>query len=129
MTSEERIERLLRAFEDAWAARDGTAAARLFSEDAVFTTPTFERAIGRAAIARSEQQAYDTYFSGTRVRVAVERLVFLRDDLALLHTTNSISRDDAVMVESHAMLVVDGRTGDWEIVGWHNMVPLGRPPD
>ncbi len=60
--------------EAAWAAHDGTAVAWLFREDAVFTTPTFERSIGRTAIARAEQQAYDTYSRGTRVQLHVEEL-------------------------------------------------------
>jgi uncharacterized protein (TIGR02246 family) len=128
MNHDDQIARVLRAFEAGWAAADGEAVSRLFRDDAVFTTPTFERSIGRAAIARSEQQAYDTYFAGTRVAFVVERSALLRDDLALLHTTNRIFRGDTAIVESHAMAVLDGAGGEWRIAGWHNLVPLQAPP-
>jgi uncharacterized protein (TIGR02246 family) len=128
MNHDDDIARVLRAFEAAWAARDGEAVAQLFAEEAVFTTPTFERSIGRAAIARSEQQAYDTYFRGTRVELHVEHATPLRDDVALLHTANRIFRDEQLVVESHAMVVLDAASGDWQIAGWHNLVPLQMPP-
>jgi uncharacterized protein (TIGR02246 family) len=129
MTVDAAIETLLRAFEAGWASRDGASIARLFAPNAVFTAPTFERSAGRDAIARSEQQALDTYFRDTRVALTIERLTPVRDDVVIVHTTNRVTRGQATVVESHAMFVAEETAGQWSIAGWHNMVALrGAPP-
>ena len=128
MTTMASIDAVLRAFEAGGAARDGDAVGRLFREDAVFTTPTFERSIGCAAIARSEQYAYDTFFRGTRVEFRIEHHTSLRTDLAVIYTANRIVRDTQLVIESHAMAVMDGASAEWLIAGWHNLVAMQGPP-
>jgi len=120
---------ILRAFEAAWAKQDGAAIAALFSAEAVFTTPLFERSIGRAAIERGEQHALNTYFRGTRVELLLEHATPLREDVAIVHTANRVMREGQLMVESHAMMVLVRRAGaGWEIAAFHNLVPLQGPP-
>ena len=53
------------AFIAAWMARDGTALAALFAEDADFVNVTGLWWRDRAAIARAHQYALDSFFSGT----------------------------------------------------------------
>ena len=129
MTAGVAVKNLLRAFESAWSSRDGGSIAQLFAPDAVFTAPTCERSVGREAIARSEQQALDTYFRDTQVALTIEQLTPVRDDVVIVHTTNRVTRAEVTVVESHAMFVAEQTAGRWSIAGWHNMVALaGGPP-
>jgi uncharacterized protein (TIGR02246 family) len=113
-------------FAAAWERGDATGIAAVFSEDAVFTTPEFQRFEGRAAIAEGQRSLYIGMTPRTRIAISIERLRWLRPDLALVHTENRITSIDASdqFPVSHAMLIVDGSSGQAEIVAFHDLVPV-----
>jgi uncharacterized protein (TIGR02246 family) len=127
MEIDKEIRALMAEFERRWNAHDGAAVAELFAADAIFTTPTLACSEGREAIARSEQEAYDTLFRDNRVRVQIERVRFLRPDVAVVNVANEILSGEEIFQTSHAMLVADSHGGRWRIAAWHNMVPLEAP--
>jgi uncharacterized protein (TIGR02246 family) len=87
---EQALEQLERRQAEAWANGDGTAWAATFTEDADFIDWMGGHLDGRAAIAESFQQGFDTFMAGTRLSTPEKRQVrFVTPDLAFIVTNGT----------------------------------------
>jgi uncharacterized protein (TIGR02246 family) len=85
MTSEERaLHALVYQLEAAWNAADGTAFAAPFSDDADFIHILGGYYTGRSAIEAGHRMIFGTIYKGSTVRYSVEKIRFVRPDVALV---------------------------------------------
>ncbi len=89
-------EGVLRAFIDAWHARDGAAIGALFTPDGDFVNVTGLWWHGPEAIARPHQYALDGFFAATRLKAGRTEVKDLGDVAILrsrLHLTGQLTPD------------------------------------
>jgi|SRR5215813_925037 len=133
IADEEQIRSLAAALAAAWSRCDAAGFANSFSADADFTSVRRERRHGRAEIAASHQSLFETVYRGTRLHTEVERIRPLRPGVAAIGIDSALYLADGSPVTGlggpqgntmHALAVVENRSGTWQIVAFHNMVPL-----
>ena len=69
----------------AWAKGDARLYGEQFAEDADFTVWNGTYVKGREAITRGHDEIFKTVYKGTKARVRVRSIRFLRDDVAVAH--------------------------------------------
>ncbi|WP_280265704.1 SgcJ/EcaC family oxidoreductase [Nocardia wallacei] len=117
----------------AWERADGAGFAATFTEDADFVAVTGEHIHGRAAIAESMQQGFDTFMAGTRIQPAQDRRVrFLSPDLAIVISSGvCVLRPGATECRPQDLSIQTRtaveRDGQWLITAFHNG-RVGPPP-
>ncbi|MCW2501987.1 MAG: hypothetical protein JWO79_271 [Actinomycetia bacterium] len=125
MTDEEQIHALWRQMEDGWSGGSGPRFAAPFAEDADFVTVRGEATRGRGEIADRHGALFDTAYAGSALAARVESIRYLRPDLALVHATSTVTPPGGrPPMTTHAQAVAERRAGGWQIVAFHNMVPL-----
>jgi len=130
------IHDIVRRCEAAWNAADGAAWAASFAEDADFVDILGKHHQGRVAIEAGHRHIFATIYKGSRAEYRVERVRFLRPDVAVafvharLWSRLAVAVDDprreahigATMSESQARsILMLARAGDrWQIVAFQN---------
>ncbi|MFJ8208695.1 SgcJ/EcaC family oxidoreductase [Streptomyces sp. NPDC096033] len=124
--SREEIQPVFDAMAAAWARADAQAFARVFSEDADFTSVRGDHVCGSAAIASAHAGLFATTYAGTTLLPTVQRVDRLRPDIAVAHVTNELRLGDgSVAHRMQAQAVLEHGPGDgWLIRSFINMVPL-----
>src|ERR1039457_3086676 len=85
MTGEERaLHGMVYQLEAAWNAADSASFAALFAEDADFIHILGGYYTGRAAIEAGHRMIFGTIYKGSSVRYSVEKIRFLRPDVAMI---------------------------------------------
>jgi uncharacterized protein (TIGR02246 family) len=85
MTGEERaLHGMVYQLEAAWNAADSASFAALFADDADFIHILGGYYTGRAAIEAGHRMIFGTIYKGSTVRYSVEKIRFLRPDIALV---------------------------------------------
>lgn len=124
MTSEERaIHGLVYQLEAAWNAADATAFASLFAEDAEFIHILGGYYSGREAIEAGHRMIFGTIYKGSTVRYSVEKMKFVRPDLAVVFLRQFLQffEDGAAReLQARPTILTDGRNGGWRIIAMQN---------
>lgn len=85
MTNDEKaLHQLVYQLEAAWNAGDGAAFAEAFADEADFIHILGGYYTGRAAIETGHRMIFGTIYKGSTVRYSVEKIRFLRPDIALV---------------------------------------------
>ena len=129
MQEQDQIAALIETFVKAWNAGDGDACAAPFAPDADFTAVTGLQVSGRDLIARGHREILATVFRGTRIRAAINRIRFVRPDVAIADVTIRFDVQPQAFHVDRAMpgvVAVKGPEG-WSIVDFRNLIPFGRP--
>jgi len=127
------VRRLVDIFAEGWNAARGETLAQAFAPDADFTNVMGLHAKGRDLIARGHDEILATVFRNTRVTPTVDRVRFLRSDVAVLDATFTLTHLDGRLFEmgpaghSKAELVATKEQGTWSIAVFRNMIPFVRP--
>ena len=124
MTNEERaLHGVVYQLEAAWNAADAAGFASLFTEDADFIHLLGGYYIGREAIEAGHRMIFGTIFKGGTIRYSVEKIRFLRPDVALvcLRQYLQLSEDGVAReVQARPMLVAENVGGSWQIAAMQN---------
>jgi uncharacterized protein (TIGR02246 family) len=103
MTVDERaLHGMVYELEQAWNAADGATFAAAFADDADFIHILGGYYTGRTAIEAGHRMIFGTIYKGSTVRYGVERIRFLRPDVAL------------VFLRQHLQLFEDGQARELE---------------
>jgi uncharacterized protein (TIGR02246 family) len=136
MTPEESpLYEIAEKLEAAWNSYDSVAWASLFAEDADFIHILGGHFQGREAIEHGHRTIFDTIYKGSRINLKVEKLRFVRPDVALVFTVTDLMwylNGAEQHVQARPTLVVQkGDDGRWEIVAFQNtlITPAGPTPD
>jgi uncharacterized protein (TIGR02246 family) len=120
MTSEERaLHGMVYHLEGAWNAADGAGFAALFADDADFIHLLGGYYTGRAAIEAGHRMIFGTIYKGSTVRYSVEKIRFLRPDLAVIFLRQFLQlfEDGAPKeLEARPTIVAENLDGKWRIV-------------
>src|SRR5271166_321028 len=124
MTNDERaLHEMVYHLEAAWNAGDGKSFAEPFAEDADFIHILGGYYTGRAAIEAGHRMIFGTIYKGSTVRYSVEKIRFLRPDVAIVFLRQFLQfREGGVAseLEARPTIVAEKRDGDWQIVALQN---------
>jgi uncharacterized protein (TIGR02246 family) len=114
----------------AWARRDASGYAALFTEDADYVAFDGSHTRGRQAIADSHQPLFDRWLKGTRLVGRVTQIRFLAPGVALVHATGGTVFPDETRPrpsrDSIQTLVAVRNGGEWLFTAFHNTRILRR---
>jgi uncharacterized protein (TIGR02246 family) len=124
MTSDEKaLHEMVYHLEAAWNAADGQSFAEPFAEDADFIHILGGYYKGRAAIEAGHRMIFGTIYKGSAVRYSVERIRFLRSDVAIVFLRQYLQFHEGgalTELEARPTLIADKRDGKWQIVHLQN---------
>jgi uncharacterized protein (TIGR02246 family) len=124
MTNEEReLHKLVYQLELAWNAGDGDAFASLFAADADVIHILGGYYAGRQAIRAAISMILGTIYKGSTVHYSVEKIKFLRPDIALVFLRQHLQfAEDSVTDELDARptMVAERIEDKWRIVALQN---------
>lgn len=126
MQDEVTIRQIVRDLESAWNRRDGQAYARPFIEDADFRVVWGFKVHGREAIAEGHQQIFENQYRNTQIEMNVEKIRFLRSDVAHVETIHYLRNVDLPFEKSIAALVLTKENDEWHIATFNNAGILPR---
>jgi len=141
---EQAIAEIVGRMEAAWNKADAAAFCAAMADDVDFINVLGEHHQGRDTVARGHQFIFASIYKDSRVRYTLERIRFVRPDVALafIHAKlisrlppNAIAsaerqaRIDDEMHESHARptMVLAKHDGRWQIVAFHNTTIAPKP--
>ncbi|MGA2904991.1 MAG: SgcJ/EcaC family oxidoreductase [Candidatus Korobacteraceae bacterium] len=133
MTSEERaLHGMVYHLEAAWNAADSVAFATFFAEDADFIHILGGYYAGRAAIEAGNRMILGTIYKGSTIRLSVEKIRFLRPDVALVFLRQYLQFFDNGQpreFDARPTLVAENADGNWHIVAMQNtrITEVGTP--
>ncbi|MGA3056115.1 MAG: SgcJ/EcaC family oxidoreductase [Candidatus Korobacteraceae bacterium] len=124
MTSEERaLHGMVYQLEAAWNAADSATFAALFAEDADFIHILGGYYTGRAAIEAGHRMIFGTIYKGSTVRYSVEKIRFLRPDVALVFLRQFLQFQEggaATELEARPTIIAEKLDGIWRIAAMQN---------
>jgi uncharacterized protein (TIGR02246 family) len=109
--------------EAAWNAADSTSFAALFADDADFIHILGGYYAGRAAIEAGHRMIFGTIYKGSTVRYSVEKIRFLRPDVAIILLRQFLQFQQgsaAGDVEARPTIVAEKVDGNWRIAALQN---------
>jgi uncharacterized protein (TIGR02246 family) len=124
MTSEERaLHGMVYQMEAAWNAADSAAFAELFADDADFIHILGGYYTGRAAIEAGHRMIFGTIYKGSTVRYSVEKIRFLRPDVAIVFLRQFLQLSEDAQpreIEARPTIIAEKVDGEWQIVALQN---------
>jgi uncharacterized protein (TIGR02246 family) len=124
------IERLLALLGDAWTRRDAVTYAARFTNDGTFTNFLGLFFQGRAAFRDRHDIVFNTVFRGSTLTLRIEKLRFVRPDVAIADTDAEVRGLTAVpsgltavggVVRSKLLMVLVKEEHEWWIAAYHNV--------
>jgi uncharacterized protein (TIGR02246 family) len=124
VTSEERaLHGMVYQLEAAWNAADSTSFAALFAEDADFIHILGGYYTGRAAIEAGHRMIFGTIYKGSTVRYSVEKIRFLRPDVAIVLLRQYLQFHEGGApseLEARPTIIAEKADGSWRIAALQN---------
>ncbi len=124
MTNDERaLHGMVYELEQAWNSADGAAFAAGFAEDADFIHILGGYYTGRAAIEAGHRMIFGTIYKGSTVRYGVERIRFLRREVALIFLRQHLQLFEDGQpreLEARPTIVAEKVDDKWRIVAMQN---------
>jgi uncharacterized protein (TIGR02246 family) len=120
MTNEERaLHKLVYQLESSWNAGDGDAFASLFAENADVIHILGGYYTGRETIRAGHRMIFGTIYKGSTVHYRVEKIKFLRPEIALIFLRQHLELGEAAPVEeldARPTIVAEKAEEVWRIV-------------
>jgi uncharacterized protein (TIGR02246 family) len=113
----------VKQMQDGWNTKSGALFAKPFAADADYVVINGMQFKGREAIGKVHQQIFDTIYKDSTLRLSVERIRFLRPDVAVAHVSgHNRTRQGEETRESDAVitLVMTRDQGEWKIAAFQN---------
>jgi uncharacterized protein (TIGR02246 family) len=123
---EEPIRDLVRWLEMSWNSGASAGFATSFAEDADFINILGMHHTGRSAIEAGHRQIFDTVYKGSRVAYTLERVRFVRPEVAIAFVRARLELLAGKVLEARPTLTLS-RTGErWQIVFLQNTLIADR---
>jgi uncharacterized protein (TIGR02246 family) len=111
----------VKQLETGWNTKNAATYAKVFAEDADFVVITGTYVKGRADIEAGHRQIFATIFKDTKVTLNVERIRFLRPDVAVVHAKGRREGPTKELtVDAMITLVLTKETQGWTIAAFQN---------
>ncbi len=122
-TEERALHTMVYQLESAWNAGDGNAFAALFADDADVIHILGGYYSGRDTIRAGHRMIFGTIYKGSTVRYSVEKIKFIRPDVALVFLRQFLQllQDGTPHeVQARPMIVAENVEGKWQIAAMQN---------
>jgi uncharacterized protein (TIGR02246 family) len=106
-----------------WNAGSGAEFAKPFAENSDYVVVNGMHIKGRAANAAGHQRIFDTIYKNSNLTLDVERIRFLRADVAVVHvlaTLKFTANETARTTNGKITMVMTKNNGKWEIEAFQN---------
>jgi uncharacterized protein (TIGR02246 family) len=113
----------VRQMETGWNRKSGALFARPFAEDADYVVINGMHIRGREAIDKGHQQIFDTIYKETTLSLSVEKVRYLRPDVAVVHARARATTphpEGARAREARLTLVMSKEKDGWKIAAFQN---------
>jgi uncharacterized protein (TIGR02246 family) len=124
MTSDEKVlHAMVYQLEAAWNTADSASFAALFADDADFIHVLGGYYAGRAAIEAGHRMIFGTIYKGSSVRYSVEKIKFLRPDVAIIFLRQFLQFYEGGApseLEARPTIVAEKVDGSWRIANMQN---------
>lgn len=117
------IRAIIANLNDAWTRGDAKSWGEQFAEDADFTVWTGTYVKGREAITRGHEEIFGTIYKGTKLRLNVRSIRFLRTDVAVVHADGSVVKTEEEFPPTPQVVpafVLTKEKGRWRIAVFQN---------
>lgn len=123
---EQAIRDMVNSMAEAWTAADGAQWAGYFADehDYVVWNGMYLKNINPTLNARSHQQLFETQYKGTEQYSIVDKIKFIREDVALIHVLTAIVKKGEGRPADPDVLwsgLLTKDSGEWKIVSFHNL--------
>lgn len=116
------IGHIVRHLEAAWNAASSSEFAAPFAVDADFINILGAHYNGRGVIDASHRLIFDTVYEGSRNNYTVERIRFVRPDVAVAFVRGELTLPDGRTIQTRPTMVLAKENGKWSIVILQNTV-------
>jgi uncharacterized protein (TIGR02246 family) len=125
------IRALLDEQERAWRAGDAEAFSRAMAPGVVFTNVVGLFSIGREGFEAQHRHIFATFYKGSTLRQTVERITYVRPDVAIVNTLTQVTGFGALpsaiptsggTLTTRLEQVLVREHGGWQIAAFHNVV-------
>lgn len=125
------IRALLDVQERAWQAGDAEAFSHPTAPDIVFTNVVGLFSIGRAGFEAQHRHIFSTFYKGSTLTQSVERIIFVRPDVAIVNTLTEVTGfgllppaipASGATLTTRLEQVLVRESGGWQIAAFHNVV-------
>lgn len=117
------IQAIIANLNDAWTKGDAKLWGAQFAEDADFTVWTGTYVKGREAITRGHEEIFNTIYKGTKLRLTVRSIRFLRKDVAVAHTEGRVVKKEEEFPstpQNVQVFILTKEKGRWLIAVFQN---------
>jgi len=123
---EKAIKEIVASMEEGWMQKDGKKYASGFAEthDFIVWTGYYFRNTTKAMTAAGHQRLFDGPFKMLDIRLRVDKIRFIRTDIALTHVIGvgyekgkEIPKDPGVLMS----ILLEKKDGLWQILSFHNL--------
>jgi uncharacterized protein (TIGR02246 family) len=114
---------------EAWTKADAKLWGEQFAEDADFTVWTGTYVKGRAAITRGHEELFKNIYPGTKQRLNVRSIRFLRNDVAVVHVEGYVVKKEEEFPAAPQVvpvLILTKEKGKWQIAVFQNTMIQSR---
>jgi uncharacterized protein (TIGR02246 family) len=136
-TPEDQIASLVAELQSTWNSGNAQGYSAHFAENGEFTNILGTTKYGKKFFEERHAQIFATFFKGSRLEQKIERIEFIRPDVAIVNLDNNIRDFLAVPPGIKAgpdgvlrtrLLLVLAKEGDaWTIVAYHNVAVMEPP--
>ena len=129
-TDEQALSQIVAKLEEAWNAGDSAAFTSYFTDDATFIHIFGGQLDGRTAIQAIHRQIFDTIYKGSRNHFTLQRIRFLRPDVAMVFVHAHLKFNDCGQprkILARPTLVVVKENGRWQAAAFQNTW-ISEPP-
>lgn len=125
-TDEGAIQQIVEDMATAWTAGSGEGFARHFANDHdyVVWNGLYMAGASRSENAESHQRIFDTQYKNTEHHATLDKIRFIREDIALIHVYSAIVSAGEGRPENPQVLwsaLLEKQSGDWKIIAFHNV--------
>jgi uncharacterized protein (TIGR02246 family) len=123
------IRAIVATLSDAWTKGDAKLWGDQFAEDADFTAWTGGYVKGREAVTRGHEEVFHVFYPGTKQRLNVRSIRFLRNDVAVVHVEASVVKKEEEFPptpQSVPVAVLTKEKGRWQIAVFQNTMIQSR---
>jgi uncharacterized protein (TIGR02246 family) len=131
MTADEQaLSQIVTKLEEAWNAGDSAAFASYFTDDASFIHIFGGQLDGRTAIQAIHRQIFDTIYKGSRNRFTLQRIRFIRSDVAIVYVQAHLKFQEGGEpreIQARPTMTAVKENGNWQVVAFQN-TRISEPP-
>ncbi len=123
---EQAIRDLVKGMAEAWTTADAKQWASYFADehDYIVWTGMYLKNIPPAINARSHQMIFETIYKGTQQFNVVDKIKFIREDVALIHVLAALAKQGEERPANPQVLwsgILTKDSGAWKIISFHNL--------